>query len=44
MTNSLYLNKIVKSNDNIGVIKYVGPIAGLNDDSGKFKIKILVIT
>ena len=27
------LNKVIKSNGNIGIIRYVGPISGLNDDS-----------
>lgn len=27
-----YLNKVIKSNGNFGQIRYVGPIAGLNDD------------
>ncbi len=39
-----YLNKVIKSNGNFGQIRYVGPIAGLNDDqTGKILTFFLLI-
>lgn len=37
------LNKLVICDHNRGKIKYVGPIYGVNNDSGKPKINIFIL-